>query len=134
MERNHLCNFERGHHGEHSYEVIWNLDKWLLRRCRLKKMLMDERMHDRQRSITIAHHEPFCSGELKQETTKISKKNLTCKELRTVSTFLPLSIYYNIYPNFPASLASSNNVNPNVGFQTLLFTCTRLIRSRFKML
>ena len=26
VERVHLCNFERGHHGEHSCEVIWNLD------------------------------------------------------------------------------------------------------------
>ena len=26
VERNHLCNFERRHHGEHSFEVICNLD------------------------------------------------------------------------------------------------------------
>ena len=29
-----LCNFERGHHGEYSYEVIWNLDQWFKMRCR----------------------------------------------------------------------------------------------------
>ena len=37
-----LCNFERGHHGEHSCEVILNLDQWL-RRCCLKKKFMDAR-------------------------------------------------------------------------------------------
>ena len=41
VERNHLCNFERGHHGEHSCEVIWNLDQWF-RRCRLKKKFTDD--------------------------------------------------------------------------------------------
>ena len=35
VERNNLSNFERGYHGEHSCEVIWNLDQWF-RRCRLK--------------------------------------------------------------------------------------------------
>ena len=36
---NHSCNFEREHHGEHSCEVIWNLDLWFRRRCGLKYFL-----------------------------------------------------------------------------------------------
>ena len=39
-EQNYLCNFERGHHGEHSCEVIWNLDQWFRRRCCLKIFLI----------------------------------------------------------------------------------------------
>ena len=27
VEQNHLCNFERGHYGEPSCEVMWNLDQ-----------------------------------------------------------------------------------------------------------
>ena len=54
-----LC---RGHYGEHSCEII------------LKKKFADDRqthdgwMHEdaRQRPITIAHIEPFGSGELKK--------------------------------------------------------------------
>ena len=40
MEQNHLCNFERGHNGEHSCEIILNLDQWFSRRCRLKTFLI----------------------------------------------------------------------------------------------
>ena len=36
VERNNLCNFERGHHGEHSCEFILNLNQWFRRRCCLK--------------------------------------------------------------------------------------------------
>ena len=35
-----LCNFERGHYGEHSCEVMWNLDQWFRRRCCLKTFLI----------------------------------------------------------------------------------------------
>ena len=28
VKQNHLCNFERGHYGKHSCEVIWDLDQW----------------------------------------------------------------------------------------------------------
>ena len=49
----HLCNFGRGLYGEHSCEIILNLDKWF-RRCRLKKKFTD----DAQRPITIAHLDP----------------------------------------------------------------------------
>ena len=38
VEQNHLCNFERGHHGEHSCDVIWNLNQ-RFRRCPLKIFL-----------------------------------------------------------------------------------------------
>ena len=34
-----LCNFGRGHYGEHSCEIILNLDQWFRRRCHLKKSL-----------------------------------------------------------------------------------------------
>ena len=40
VEGNHLCNFERGHHEEHSCEVMWNLDQRIKRRCRLKTFLI----------------------------------------------------------------------------------------------
>ena len=43
VERNHLCNFERGHNGEHSCEVILNLDQWFRRSCRLKKTFAEDR-------------------------------------------------------------------------------------------
>ena len=39
VEWNHLCNFGRGHYGEHSCEIILNLDQWF-RRCCLKKFLI----------------------------------------------------------------------------------------------
>ena len=55
VEQNHLCNFERGHHGEH----LLNLDQWFRRRCPLKKKLTDARMtDDGRRPIKIAHLEP----------------------------------------------------------------------------
>ena len=54
-EPNHLCNFGRGHYGEHSFEII-NLDQ-RFRRCRLKKKLHTP--DDGQRPITKAHLEPF---------------------------------------------------------------------------
>ena len=38
-EWNQLCNFGRGHHEEHICEIIWNLDQWFRRRCRLKDFL-----------------------------------------------------------------------------------------------
>ena len=48
--QNHLCNFERGHHGEHSRNVIGNLDKWFRRRYHLKKKFTDGRTKDKDRS------------------------------------------------------------------------------------
>ena len=41
VEQNHLCNFERRHHREYSCEVIWNLDQWFKRRCRLKTLYQE---------------------------------------------------------------------------------------------
>ena len=35
-----LMPFARGHYGEHSFEVVWNLDLWFRRRCRLKTILI----------------------------------------------------------------------------------------------
>ena len=58
VPQNHLCNFGRGHHGEHSFEVILNLDQWFRKRCYLKKKVYGRRTHDGQRLITIAHLEP----------------------------------------------------------------------------
>ena len=36
VEQKHLCNFERGHHGEYSCEVIWNLDPDARGVCKVK--------------------------------------------------------------------------------------------------
>ena len=35
VKGNHLCNFGRRHYGEHSCEIILNLDQWF-KRCLLK--------------------------------------------------------------------------------------------------
>ena len=40
-KQNYLCNFGRGHYGEHSCEIILNLDKWFRRKCCLKKKFTD---------------------------------------------------------------------------------------------
>ena len=40
VEQNHLCNFGRGHHEKHFYEIILNLDKWFRRICHLKTVLI----------------------------------------------------------------------------------------------
>ena len=46
MERNNLCNFESGHHGKHSCEVM-KFGSVVQEEYHLKKSLwMDERMHD----------------------------------------------------------------------------------------
>ena len=37
VEQNHLCNFERG---QHSCEVIRNLDQWFRKRCCLKIIIL----------------------------------------------------------------------------------------------
>ena len=38
---------KKGHHREHSCEVIWNLDQWFRRRCHLKKKFThDQRQQD----------------------------------------------------------------------------------------
>ena len=39
VEQNLLCNFERGHHREHSCEDMWNFDQ-CFRRCRLQTFLI----------------------------------------------------------------------------------------------
>ena len=38
-ERNHLCNFGRGHQKEQFCEIILNLDQWFRMRCHLKDFL-----------------------------------------------------------------------------------------------
>ena len=50
VEGNHLCNFDRGHHGEHSCEVIWNLEMSF-------KEKVNRWTTDGRRPITIAHLE-----------------------------------------------------------------------------
>ena len=57
MERNHLCNSERGDHGEHSCEVILNFGPVVQEEMSLKKKFTDDgsRTHDGQRPITIPH-------------------------------------------------------------------------------
>ena len=53
MELNHLCNFEEGIMGKLSCEVIWNLDQWLRRICRLKKKFKDGRTTDGHKQCSI---------------------------------------------------------------------------------
>ena len=50
-----FSNFGRGSPKEHICEIILKSGHWLMRRCSLKKLLMD----DRQISITKAHLEHF---------------------------------------------------------------------------
>ena len=60
-----MCNFGRGHYGEHSCEIILNLDQWLMRKCLLKKKFRDNAdctADKGQRPITIAHIEPSASS------------------------------------------------------------------------
>ena len=40
VDWNHLCNFERRHHAEQSYEITLNLDQWFRRKCCLKIFLI----------------------------------------------------------------------------------------------
>ena len=70
MEQNHLCNFERRHHGKHSCEVFLNLDQWFRRRCRLKKSLQAA---DAQRTKTDLS---LGSGELKRNVEKYILKKI----------------------------------------------------------
>ena len=39
VQRDHLCNFGRGHYEKHYFEIISNLDKWFRRRCCFKILL-----------------------------------------------------------------------------------------------
>ena len=41
VERNHICNFCRGHYGEHSCEIILNLNQWFRGRCRYRRSTTD---------------------------------------------------------------------------------------------
>ena len=61
-ERNHLCNFGRGHYEEQFCEIILNLGKWFRRRCRLKKKLTGGRTTDEDRSHK--HYSEHYSGLL----------------------------------------------------------------------
>ena len=40
VEKNHLCNFDRGHHVEQFCEIILNLDQWFRGTCCLKIFLI----------------------------------------------------------------------------------------------
>ena len=47
----------RGHHGEHSCEIICNWDQWFLNTCHLKKKLMDNSRKtdiDRSHELTLS--------------------------------------------------------------------------------
>ena len=54
MEQNHLCNFDRGHHGKYSYEGIVNLDHAVVQ----EEMVFKESLptHDgcQRRPITLS--------------------------------------------------------------------------------
>ena len=76
VERNHLCYFERGHHGQHLCEVILNLDQLFRRRCRLKKKFMkDGRMKAHHNTLPFA----FGSGELKINRRPVYISKMTCR-------------------------------------------------------
>ena len=52
-EQNLLCNFGKGHYGEHSCGIILNLDVWLRRIFRFKiKLTDDERLTHDGRTMT----------------------------------------------------------------------------------
>ena len=40
-ELNHLCNFNRGYPEGQVWKIIFNLDMWFRRRCRLKDFLSE---------------------------------------------------------------------------------------------
>ena len=52
-----MCHFCRGHYGENSCEIIFNLDQWFRRRYHLKKKFIE----DAPRMRRMADH----NGELK---------------------------------------------------------------------
>ena len=81
VEGNYLCNFESGHHGEHSCEFIVNLDQWFRRKMRFKENFYGHTMHDGRR---------FSSGEPPPPQKKTTTKN---EEQKTVhkSYQLPLA-------------------------------------------
>ena len=43
-ERNQLCSCGRGYYGEHSGEIILNLDQWFRRICCLKELELSENL------------------------------------------------------------------------------------------
>ena len=53
-ERNHLCNFGRGHYEEQFYEIIWKLGQWFRRGCGLKDFLSGARA-----ALLFSGAEPF---------------------------------------------------------------------------
>ena len=69
VERNHLCNFCRGHYGEHSSKIILNLGQWLGGDVVWRKRWQTSDAHGKQ---TNHNSWPwaFASGELK--TLKIT--------------------------------------------------------------
>ena len=63
-----MCNVCRGHYGEHTCEVILNLDQWFRRRCVIKKSLRTTHTADDGRTpITIANLEPLAQISLKDK-------------------------------------------------------------------
>ena len=68
-EWNHLCNFDREYYGEHSCEIILNLDLWF-RRCHLKQKFTDGR-----RTKTNHNSSPWTYdlGELKTHSSEIER-------------------------------------------------------------
>ena len=57
---NNLCNFERGHHREHSCDFFSKFGPVVQENISLKKRFAhDGQTHDRQRPITVSHLEPL---------------------------------------------------------------------------
>ena len=75
VDQNHLCSFEREHHGKHSCEVLWNLDQWLRRRCRLKKKFTDGRTEGwRTKTNRNSHRLRWANKTRKRETVSYTKQ------------------------------------------------------------
>ena len=49
-----FMQFGKGHYGEHSCEIIFNLDQWFRRRCLRKTFTDDRRMQDRSQKLTLS--------------------------------------------------------------------------------
>ena len=70
MERDHLCNFSRRHHGDVFCEIVLNLDHRFRRKCRLKEyFIWSSGSHFVRRSITFC--EILVEGIMKNNSVRL---------------------------------------------------------------